>query len=318
MLGKQHSKKPLVNQHQIFSVFIFLSNSLCYYFCTTELICARLKAYSFYFYICLSVIFVTITIFAMSSNPRDAILKKEMMKRKRVDKRQHCSYSLNIISNCSFCTICCSNINRRSRHCRQCNFCTEGFDHHCKWINNCIGKENYCYFFSLLIITYIILTYVAVIDFIILICIESFEDNLAVSITSTLFCVIDGVCSMNVLGLIIFHIWLKCKGITTFDYLTIKRRKERERKNEAEKEYKGAKEIVNQIKIVSVFKDKGKIANANVKANANIKENVNGISISNIMFQSNSIRKIPQYRISNSNNNSMEFIINNNGSNRKG
>lgn len=32
---------------------------------------------------------------------------------------------------------------RKAKHCRRCDKCVDGFDHHCLWLNTCIGARNY-------------------------------------------------------------------------------------------------------------------------------------------------------------------------------
>ncbi|XP_037045727.1 palmitoyltransferase ZDHHC6 [Bradysia coprophila] len=45
-----------------------------------------------------------------------------------------------------FCTICEGFKAPRSHHCRKCGKCVKKMDHHCPWINTCVGWGNHAYF----------------------------------------------------------------------------------------------------------------------------------------------------------------------------
>ena len=42
-----------------------------------------------------------------------------------------------------YCFLCRVDVLESSAHCRHCRKCCDGFDHHCAWLNTCIGRPNY-------------------------------------------------------------------------------------------------------------------------------------------------------------------------------
>lgn len=43
----------------------------------------------------------------------------------------------------------------RAKHCKTCNHCVARFDHHCHWMDNCIGVNNHKWFVLLITLVYL-------------------------------------------------------------------------------------------------------------------------------------------------------------------
>ena len=54
----------------------------------------------------------------------------------------------------------------RCRHCTLCQTCVDRYDHHCPWVNNCIGKGNFAQFYIFVLVQSIYLFTIVVVSII--------------------------------------------------------------------------------------------------------------------------------------------------------
>lgn len=140
---------------------------------------------------------------------------------------------------------------KRTKHCSICNKCIIRFDHHCKWLNNCIGARNYCAFLICLIsaiLASLFVTGLSVTELSLLLFFDRIIDQPVTNITTknatdsvVLFIVpisdttiiiaisaigiLSAIVAILLLHLCFFHGYIACLGLTTYEYIRNKREK---------------------------------------------------------------------------------------------
>jgi palmitoyltransferase len=124
----------------------------------------------------------------------------------------------------------------RSKHCVVCDICVEKLDHHCIWINNCVGLRNYKYFLTFLLTHALLTTYGWVSGYFLLTNAVSqgkirirkwnnydwYDRMIAVLNREPIFvglCLMCFIISIMVFGFWAYHLWLISKGNSTNEYM---------------------------------------------------------------------------------------------------
>uniref|UniRef100_H0WNY8 Palmitoyltransferase n=1 Tax=Otolemur garnettii TaxID=30611 RepID=H0WNY8_OTOGA len=163
-----------------------------------------------------------------------------------------------------YCHLCEVTVSETAKHCSACNKCVTDFDHHCKWLNNCIGSRNYWFFFSSVTSASVGLVCVLAVQlyFFIRFLIDShgllkdagllvFQDSkmwplflpyfpVLVNTGVILFILVASVVlvigNIIMIGhLLVFHLYLMSKRLSTFEYITQKRKKQQPKRKGGKK-----------------------------------------------------------------------------------
>lgn len=98
----------------------------------------------------------------------------------------------------------------------------ENEDHHCIWLNNCVGKRNYRSFFTFISTAFLLCCYVIAFSLVHLLSLylegdRSFGHVLSRAPVSLLLAILCFILAMPVGGLTGYHCFLTMRGVTTHE-----------------------------------------------------------------------------------------------------
>jgi hypothetical protein len=148
-----------------------------------------------------------------------------------------------VLQETSYCWICDLEVDRSAKHCPDCKKCVTRFDHHCLWLNTCVGAKNYRFFLALLAsvgvltMTSLVLSLYYFIEcFVSESAIERRSHNSFVNLTANELypiLLVSLLVLIPLVGLVVqlggFHCLLISRGITTYEFIVSASKQKNER-----------------------------------------------------------------------------------------
>ena len=125
-----------------------------------------------------------------------------------------------------YCNVCEAYVMERTKHCGPCNRCCEEFDHHCKWLNNCVGYANYQSFTSLIryFLSFTLCSIALHVQAVALKLVTSSETGSGAIVALLWIQFAFNIAALIFdTQLILFHNWITNRGLTTFEYIAYRR-----------------------------------------------------------------------------------------------
>ncbi|EGD75111.1 hypothetical protein PTSG_06766 [Salpingoeca rosetta] len=184
----------------------------------------------------LFVVLIVLLFVCTTMDPADRNVRYDTVRPLTIDrsKRKHVIMD----SHCYFCRVY---VSSRAKHCSACNKCVSDFDHHCRWMNNCVGGRTYKLFF-LCVLSGSLAAFGEAICCLYLL-VTLYQQQHTLSGAPAVFCGRDvsratatGLLSITLIlallaaasltQLLVFHIMLVFKRLSTFDFIKLQREQE--------------------------------------------------------------------------------------------